>query len=334
MHCIWNEHEGGVICINCGRLKARPTRRNCKVKKGLGDTIANVTKAIGLKPCGGCNKRRSKVNNLAPTSAYKHARYITTAELATAALNLAAKIPADVKGVVGIPRSGMIPASVLAAQLHVPLFSYANGHVVHCGHGNRFTEKVSALGRLVFVDDTLMMGTTLKHHRPESPHLWAVVYQNPHAKISADIFGQELEPPHLLEWNLFNSQFCNDLATDLDGVLCHDMPRDADLTDARPLHLPRRTAVKAIITARCERWRMVTKAWLSHYGVKYEKLIMGQWKTEAERDSNPAQIAQYKADAITRLGVNWFTESCPRQAEDIAALSGVWTICPTNSKVF
>ena len=137
-----------------------------------------------------------------------------------------------------------------------------------------------------------------------------------------------------MEWNLFNSYYCDDLATDLDGVLCHDMPITAYLTEAVPLHLPRKTPVKAIITARCERWRMVTEAWLSRYGVKYEKLIMGPWKSEAERDSNLAQIAKYKADAINSLGVSWFTESCQHQAKAIAEYTGLWTICPTNGEVY
>lgn len=33
---------------------------------GLGDTIANVTKAIGVEPCEGCNKRKNLLNVLFP----------------------------------------------------------------------------------------------------------------------------------------------------------------------------------------------------------------------------------------------------------------------------
>ena len=32
--------------------------------RGLGDTIAKVTKAVGIKPCGGCKKRRRKLNKM------------------------------------------------------------------------------------------------------------------------------------------------------------------------------------------------------------------------------------------------------------------------------
>lgn len=34
--------------------------------RGLGDTIAKATKAIGIKPCGGCKKRQAKLNKLIP----------------------------------------------------------------------------------------------------------------------------------------------------------------------------------------------------------------------------------------------------------------------------
>jgi len=34
--------------------------------KGLGDTIAKVTSAIGIKPCGGCKKRQEILNKKFP----------------------------------------------------------------------------------------------------------------------------------------------------------------------------------------------------------------------------------------------------------------------------
>lgn len=37
-----------------------------KKSKGLGDTVAKVTKAVGLKPCGACRKRQEKLNRLFP----------------------------------------------------------------------------------------------------------------------------------------------------------------------------------------------------------------------------------------------------------------------------
>jgi hypothetical protein len=33
---------------------------------GLGDVVAAATKAIGIKPCGGCQRRREALNKLVP----------------------------------------------------------------------------------------------------------------------------------------------------------------------------------------------------------------------------------------------------------------------------
>ncbi len=37
--------------------------------RGLGDTIAKATTALGIKPCGGCKKRQELLNRLVPYAA-------------------------------------------------------------------------------------------------------------------------------------------------------------------------------------------------------------------------------------------------------------------------
>lgn len=34
--------------------------------RGLGDTIAKITSAVGIKPCGGCNRRKAMLNKIVP----------------------------------------------------------------------------------------------------------------------------------------------------------------------------------------------------------------------------------------------------------------------------
>ena len=34
--------------------------------RGLGDTVARLAAAVGIEPCGGCEKRRAKLNELFP----------------------------------------------------------------------------------------------------------------------------------------------------------------------------------------------------------------------------------------------------------------------------
>ena len=51
----------GVAWIN--KPEATPTPR---LSRGLGDTIAKATKAIGITPCGGCKQRQAALNKLIP----------------------------------------------------------------------------------------------------------------------------------------------------------------------------------------------------------------------------------------------------------------------------
>lgn len=44
------------VCNRCSRYEG-PVR-------GLGDMVARVTKAIGIAPCGGCQKRRELLNKV------------------------------------------------------------------------------------------------------------------------------------------------------------------------------------------------------------------------------------------------------------------------------
>lgn len=54
-----NGGRAGVgICARCPHY-AGPAR-------GLGDLIATATKAVGLKQCGGCQRRRQALNQILP----------------------------------------------------------------------------------------------------------------------------------------------------------------------------------------------------------------------------------------------------------------------------
>ncbi len=45
---------------------AKPIPIVPKKSRGLGDTIAKVTSAVGIKPCGGCKRRQEKLNEMFP----------------------------------------------------------------------------------------------------------------------------------------------------------------------------------------------------------------------------------------------------------------------------
>jgi len=63
------QKDGTFKCSQCGDVKSFVSRRNCggpSRMRGLGDAVAKVTSAVGIKPCSGCKRRRDKLNKLVP----------------------------------------------------------------------------------------------------------------------------------------------------------------------------------------------------------------------------------------------------------------------------
>jgi len=331
VNCVFQEAGSRFQCINCGSVKRKKTKRNCGLRKGLGDGVARITKAVGIKPCGGCNKRRSKLNKMKPTPAFESARLVSTSELVQDALQLCRQIPAKIDGICGIPRSGMIPAATIAAMMHLPLYTYQHGVARYIGNGHRF-QPAEQPQNMLFVDDTCMNGNTVKKLAGSVTGYTAAIYCNPHATDKRDYWVKDLEPPHLLEWNLFNSGFIPQMAFDMDGVLCYDQTPDQwDPTTAQVRYMARKQPI-TIITARMEKDRGSTQRWLYRHGVNVEKLIMFPG-TDSDR-MKPQAVSKYKAEQLQRIKRDWFVESCRIQAQEIAEFSGAWVICTEDGQVY
>ena len=254
--------------------------------------------------------------------------YITTEDLGRDSQTLATLLPWVPDVVVGIARSGMLPATVVATHWHVPLVAtspFETNGLTELGAGLRMDDKVARrVRRVVLVDDTIWNGhemrrwtAIVKDWWPESEICRAAVYVHPQGLEHVDVYAALYAGLHYLEWNLFNCGHAETMATDLDGVLC-------DETSGRPLHVPHRRPVLAIVTGRSERVREPTVAWLERWGVKHKALIMGPW----DDLPNPKQIAAWKADWYKRLGATLFVESDPDQARMIAADTGLPVLCP------
>jgi len=272
-------------------------------------------------------------------------RFVRVAELADATLRLASDLPGDVAGVCGIPRSGMIPASLLACHLHLPLYSLsASGRPVDVGAGYRLTHSPSRVsGRLVIVDDTIHNGGTMdaarrKYDGPTA--IWAAIYARPEAAGGVDMFSEHLPTPHMLEWNLWNCPWSAHLAVDFDGILCFDFfPEDDDdgprylaaLVSRRPRYLPRATEIPLIVTARLEKYRRPTLDWLDAWGIRVSRLAMGPWSSIAERGA--ADVAGWKNEQIAsysgEIPLSLYIESDAGLARAMAAAGcSVPILCP------
>lgn len=346
---------------------------------GLGDFVASAIKIATfgkVEPCGSCNKRRDWLNSLisiprkskSPSggSPFRMAgapvRFVKAAQLQSDILSLIGQIPSDITAIAGVARSGLSVATMIAMYLHLPLITIRQSRhdIIETGNGwrlggNRHVDRKA--GRILVVDDTVMTGNSIRAIRPLvqeqlGDHLFAAVYVNPAAHVKPDIWAVDLPWPHILEWNVFNSVLSPSSALDFDGILCQDCPPGSDddgprylefIRNAKPLYVPRRTPVPLIVTARIEKYRAETVAWMERHGIKCRNLVMHPASSLHER--NRDDIPAYKAHHFREWALKpWssikpliFFESDDWQARRIGQLASGKdrvVICPATAGVY
>jgi hypothetical protein len=293
----------------------------------------------------------SRTNGKPALPAFNQWRYVTTAELTADTLSLIKVLPPDIDLIIAIPRSGLLPGSLLAYHLHVPLLTVSRQRgIIDPGHGVRLESRPTTTPRhILLVDDTAASGNemtanfpTVRAAYPDARITRTVIYCRPEATHAVDVFSRLYPGLHYLEWNVFNAGHGSAAGFDFDGILCRDFTVDecrveasyrAAMATIEPLNLPRRSMIPLIVTARPESTRSITMEWLDRHGIKVDVLIMRDWPSDDPLNPPPDQSAAWKANHYTRSGLPLFIESDPGQAEIIAALSGKTVLCPALGRV-
>ncbi len=252
------------------------------------------------------------------------------------------KIPRDTELVVGIPRSGMVPAYLIALYLNIPvqdlpafLENRAPGH----GKTRRPAFEVNAplsCNKIFLVDDSYRHGNAMKSavasireagFTGEIVTCAAVIL--PAAQNGVDVSFIEMPWPHLFEWNMVHTARIEDACLDFDGVLCFDPTKEEDddgplyakfLEEAKPLFIPT-VVVGNIVSARLEKYRAVTERWLQKHGVRYRQLHLVNLPTLEERTATNAHI-ELKSKIYLESNAGIFIESSDEQAREIAQKTG------------
>jgi hypoxanthine phosphoribosyltransferase len=306
-------------------------------------------------PCGGAGHTdagggsRSQPRKEAPNV------FVTMEKFLTDCDRLVDMLPPIVSDVVGIPRSGLIPAARIADAYHAALWSLdAAGEPVQLGAGYRYNSTPAGrrpadrAGVVVLVDDTVAGGAAMKKAAPivrrafgQAEIVTASVYAMPRSAGAVDLYAVELPAPHFLAWNFWNSAQAETAAVDFDGVLCEDIaPEDDDdgaryrlaLSRAVPRSRMLRAPILLIATARLEKYRGLTEEWLARHGMEARRLVMGPWATAAERTG--AGVIELKAKAYAESSATIYVESDPAQAAAIAERTGRRVLCPAAGRVF
>jgi len=255
-------------------------------------------------------------------------------------------IPRDVDLIVGIPRSGMLPANLLSLYLNRPytdLQSFLNGHIYKAGARSQFFD-ISEFKNILVVDDSVASGSAIKQCKETLKHLsekfnikYCAVYVVPGKQKLVDYYFELVPLPRYFQWNIFNHTTLEKACFDIDGVLCLDPTSEQNddgekylefILNAPPLFIPG-CKIGTIVTSRLEKYREPTETWLKANNIKYNELVMLDLPDmEARQKAN--NHGDHKAKAYMSKPYILFIESDHAQAIEINRISKKPVLCTEN----
>jgi uncharacterized HAD superfamily protein len=274
--------------------------------------------------------------------------YRSVADLDDQIVNWLGRLPKGLEVIVGVPRSGILVANLLALHLNLPMTDVEGllqGRMIQTGGRIKRADLQTLLSqkrRVLVVDDSVLSGDQMNVVKAQIaaaglPHeiMYAAPYVVAGKEKSVDFFIEVLPPPRCFEWNLMHHKlFLSQACMDIDGVLCRDPDESQNddgpryqcfLDDAEPLYLPSHP-VRWLVTSRLEKYRGATEAWLKRHGVEYGELLMMDYPDMEARRAAQA-YASFKADIYLRTKAWLFIESSLPLAQQIAELTGYDVFC-------
>ncbi len=270
------------------------------------------------------------------------------------------KIPKDVLGIIGVPRSGMLPATIIAGQLNVGLctineFIEKGADVFSSNHGNRKLRSIESK-KILVVDDTCYNGTETKKNRlklskfnNEYEFIFMCVYLEGSCMIDKpDLYLVDISKNVknsgfgicLYEWNLFsNPGIMEKTIFDLDGVLCVEPPDERKIDEyvkyidnPIPLIIPTLDKI-TICTYRLIKYKEQTFKFLDSVGLTKKLVYMFNSDSYEERAKTPSWL--YKSYVYNKLSdYKLFVESDDQQAKEINRITKKPVFCLSTNKLY
>jgi len=272
--------------------------------------------------------------------------YRNIADLNQIILKRLSILPRDFDLIVGIPRSGMLPANLLALYLNKPytdIDSFLNGHIYKAGERGQFFD-IKSFKKVLVVDDSIASGSALTKSKARLKELdndfdfsYCVIYLVPGKEKMVDYFFESVPIPRYFQWNVFNHTTLEKACFDIDGVLCVDPEEHQNddgekytdfVLNAPPLYIPG-AKIGTIVTSRLEKYRKETESWLKKYNIKYNDLVMIDLPNmEARQKAN--NHASHKAKTYMSKPYVLFIESSLSQANEINRITKKPVLCTEN----
>lgn len=268
-------------------------------------------------------------------------------------------------GIIGIPRSGMLPATIIAEALHLGLCSFYeffdnNGDdKVFNRHGQRPVSHKTT-GTYLVIEDSCCRGSmgnyikNLKEAFPEKTFISCAVYiDGPCNLYEPDIcfvdlrksisanYDQTKEATVLYFYNIMDGWWNFKFLYDIDGVICKNPPTDTDteayeayLNNPVPLHIPISPTKNPLsfCTYRLEKYRKQTEAFLIAQNIPVKTLYMFNAETISQR--NKVSSGTYKGYIYKNSDYVLFIESNDYEAQEICRVSGKPVYCTETGRMY
>lgn len=258
-------------------------------------------------------------------------------------------LPFDIDLVVGVPRSGMLAASILALHLNCDLSdveSFRDSTIFQRGHSRTKKLGISTLeyqqvNTVLILDDSVYSGREMarvKSRLADLPKtirlIFGAVYVSEQTKSKVDFYFKIVGNPRVFEWNIMHHQILREACVDLDGVLCRNPTEQENDDDVRyrefllnaDSFLVPTVPLGHIVTCRLEKYRKETEAWLSRHGIQYDELVMMDLPDKQAR-VELGHHGRFKAKICRDSGAKLFIESSEAQALQIAQYAAVDVYC-------
>jgi len=255
-------------------------------------------------------------------------------------------IPRDFDLIVGIPRSGMLPANLLALYLNKPytdIHSFLNGHIYKAGARSQFFD-IKDFKKILVVDDSIASGSAMEKCKESLKDLsanfsisYCAIYVIPGKEKLVDYYFEIVPLPRYFQWNILNHTTLEKACFDIDGVLCVDPTEEQNddgkiymdfVLNAPPLFIPG-SKIGTIVTSRLEKYRKETEKWLEDNHVKYNQLVMLDLPNKEARQKANSH-AEHKAKTYMSKNYVLFIESSLSQAIEINRITKKPVLCTEN----
>ena len=237
--------------------------------------------------------------------------YVSVATLNRDAFEFAQRIPPEVDSIVGIERSGLLAASLVA--------KYAN-------------KSMLPKGKILLMDDSVLKGRAMAAAKKTMvPYMTAAMYVKPGMETKVDLYHKVVPCPRFFEWNLWHHPKLSKVCMDIDGVLCRDPTRKENdngpeyerfIESVEPRIRPQVT-IGWLVTCRLEQYRPQTEAWLKQHAIRYKHLVMCPGIKDRKRHKH----SHHKVKIYTWTKALLFIESSLIQATNMKLLTERPVLC-------